>query len=53
VFGLQEKVGGLISTMPMFSTIFLFFILPNMSLFGTNSFIGKFLILVRVLKKIA
>jgi NADH:ubiquinone oxidoreductase subunit 4 (subunit M) len=30
----------------MFSTIFLFFTLANMSLLGTSSFIGKFFILV-------
>jgi NADH:ubiquinone oxidoreductase subunit 4 (subunit M) len=33
--------------MPMFSTIFLFFTLANMSLFGTNSFIREFLILIK------
>jgi proton-translocating NADH-quinone oxidoreductase chain M len=38
--------GGLVSTMPIFSTIFLFFTLANMSLPGTSSFIGDFLILV-------
>jgi NADH-ubiquinone oxidoreductase chain 4 len=32
--------------MPMFSTIFLFFTLANMSLPGTSNFIGEFLILV-------
>lgn len=32
--------------MPIFSTIFLFFTLANMSLPGTSSFIGEFLILV-------
>nr|YP_009047467.1 NADH dehydrogenase subunit 4 [Buxbaumia aphylla]AGN74258.1 NADH dehydrogenase subunit 4 [Buxbaumia aphylla]AHG58862.1 NADH dehydrogenase subunit 4 [Buxbaumia aphylla] len=43
---LIKYYGGLVSTMPMFSTIFLFFILANMSLPGTSSFIGEFLILV-------
>ncbi len=43
---LVKYYGGLMSTMPMFSTIFLFFTLANMSLLRTNSFIGKFLILV-------
>nr|YP_009775875.1 NADH dehydrogenase subunit 4 [Bartramia patens]QJA16101.1 NADH dehydrogenase subunit 4 [Bartramia patens] len=43
---LVKYYGGLVSTMPMFSTIFLFFILANMSLPGTSSFIGEFLILV-------
>lgn len=38
--------GGLVSTMPIFSTISLFFTLANMSLPGTSSFIGEFLILV-------
>nr|YP_009545047.1 NADH dehydrogenase subunit 4 [Gymnomitrion concinnatum]AZB86809.1 NADH dehydrogenase subunit 4 [Gymnomitrion concinnatum] len=38
--------GGLVSTMPIFCTIFLFFTLANMSLPGTSSFIGEFLILV-------
>nr|YP_009658862.1 NADH dehydrogenase subunit 4 [Dumortiera hirsuta]QCP68506.1 NADH dehydrogenase subunit 4 [Dumortiera hirsuta]QIA59639.1 NADH dehydrogenase subunit 4 [Dumortiera hirsuta] len=38
--------GGLVSTMPIFSTIFFFFTLANMSLPGTSSFIGEFLILV-------
>nr|YP_004927652.1 NADH dehydrogenase subunit 4 [Treubia lacunosa]AEH99699.1 NADH dehydrogenase subunit 4 [Treubia lacunosa] len=38
--------GGLVSTMPIFSIIFLFFTLANMSLPGTSSFIGEFLILV-------
>jgi NADH-ubiquinone oxidoreductase chain 4 len=32
--------------MPNFSTIFFFFTLANMSLPGTSSFIGEFLILV-------
>jgi NADH:ubiquinone oxidoreductase subunit 4 (subunit M) len=32
--------------MPMFSIIFLFFTLANMSLLGTSSFIEEFLILV-------
>jgi NADH-ubiquinone oxidoreductase chain 4 len=35
-----------VSTMPNFSTIFFFFTLANMSLPGTSSFIGEFLILV-------
>nr|QIA59973.1 NADH dehydrogenase subunit 4 [Frullania orientalis] len=38
--------GGLVSTMPIFSTIFLFFTLANISLPGTSSFIGEFLIFV-------
>lgn len=43
---LVKYYGGLVSTMPIFSTIFLFFTLANMSLPGTSSFIGEFLILV-------
>lgn len=43
---LVRYYGGLVSTMPNFSTIFLFFTLANMSLPGTSSFIGEFLILV-------
>jgi NADH-ubiquinone oxidoreductase chain 4 len=43
---LVKYYGGLVSTMPMFSTIFLFSTLANMSLPGTSSFIGEFLILV-------
>nr|YP_009047506.1 NADH dehydrogenase subunit 4 [Bartramia pomiformis]AGN74297.1 NADH dehydrogenase subunit 4 [Bartramia pomiformis]AHG58858.1 NADH dehydrogenase subunit 4 [Bartramia pomiformis] len=43
---LVKYYGGLVSTMPMFSTIFLFFTLANMSLPGTSSFIGEFLILI-------
>ncbi len=37
--------------MPMFSTIFLFFTLANMSLPGTSNFIGEFLILVRAFQR--
>nr|YP_009040978.1 NADH dehydrogenase subunit 4 [Tetraphis pellucida]AIB08436.1 NADH dehydrogenase subunit 4 [Tetraphis pellucida] len=43
---LVKYYGGLVSTMPMFATIFPFFTLANMSLPGTSSFIGEFLILV-------
>ena len=43
---LVRYYGGLVSTKPNFSTIFFFFTLANMSLPGTNSFIGEFLILV-------
>uniref|UniRef100_UPI0030FF1618 NADH dehydrogenase subunit 4 n=1 Tax=Cyathodium cavernarum TaxID=351593 RepID=UPI0030FF1618 len=38
--------GGLVSTMPISSTILLFSTSANMSLPGTSSFIGEFLILV-------
>jgi len=43
---LVRYYGGLVSTMPNFSTIFFFFTLANMSLPGTSRFIGEFLILV-------
>lgn len=43
---LVKYYGGLCSTMPIFSLIFLFFTLGNMSLPGTSSFVGEFLILV-------
>jgi len=38
--------GGCVHVMPVFSTLFLFFTLGNLSLPGTSSFIGEFLILV-------
>lgn len=40
--------GGCVQTMPIFSIFFLFFTLGNISLPGTSSFIGEFLILVGV-----
>ncbi|KAJ0668344.1 putative NADH:ubiquinone reductase (H(+)-translocating) [Helianthus annuus] len=43
---LVRYYGGLVSAMTNFSTVFFFFTLANMSLPGTSSFIGKFLILV-------
>nr|YP_011036459.1 NADH dehydrogenase subunit 4 [Descurainia sophia]WRI65854.1 NADH dehydrogenase subunit 4 [Descurainia sophia] len=43
---LVRYYGGLVSTMPNFSTIFFSFTLANMSSPGTSSFIGEFLILV-------
>lgn len=48
---LVKYYGGLVSTMPIFSILFLFFTLANMSLPGTSSFIGEFLILVGVFQK--
>nr|WNR49290.1 NADH dehydrogenase subunit 4 [Acorus tatarinowii] len=39
---LLSYYGGLVSTMPNLSTIFLFFTLANMSSPGTSSFIGEF-----------
>jgi NADH-ubiquinone oxidoreductase chain 4 len=41
---LVKYYGGLVSTMPMFFTVFLFFILANMSLHGTSSFIGYIIV---------
>lgn len=38
--------GGVANTMPIFAIIFLFFTLANLSLPGTSSFVGEFLILV-------
>jgi len=38
--------GGLVQTMPLFSTLFLFFSMGNLSLPGTSSFVGEFLILL-------
>jgi proton-translocating NADH-quinone oxidoreductase chain M len=43
---LVKYYGGCVHVMPLFSTLFLFFTLGNLSLPGTSSFIGEFLILV-------
>nr|YP_008816027.1 NADH dehydrogenase subunit 4 [Closterium baillyanum]AGZ90243.1 NADH dehydrogenase subunit 4 [Closterium baillyanum] len=43
---LVRYYGGMAASAPIFSVIFLFFTLANMSLPGTSSFIGEFLILV-------
>lgn len=43
---LIKYYGGVTQTMPIFSVLFLFFILANMSLPGTSSFVGEFLVLV-------
>jgi len=40
--------GGLVQTMPLFSFCFFIFTLGNLSLPGTSSFVGEFLILVGV-----
>ena len=40
--------GGLVQTMPLFSFFFFVFTLGNLSLPGTSSFVGEFLILVGV-----
>jgi proton-translocating NADH-quinone oxidoreductase chain M len=48
---LVHYYGGLASTMPVFSSVFLFLTLANMSLPGTSSFIGEFLILLGAFQK--
>jgi len=42
---LVKYYGGCVHVMPVFSVLFLFFTLGNLSLPGTSSFIGEFLIL--------
>nr|ANA57053.1 NADH dehydrogenase subunit 4 [Pyramimonas parkeae] len=42
---LLKYYGGCVQTMPIFSILFLFFTLGNISLPGTSSFVGEFLIL--------
>jgi len=46
---LLKYYGGLVMVMPIYSFIFFFFILANLSLPGTSGFIGEFLILLGVL----
>lgn len=48
---LVHYYGGLVSTMPVFSLLFLFFMLANMSLPGTSSFVGEFLVLLGAFQK--
>ena len=38
--------GGLVHTMPLYVSIFLFFTMANIGLPGTGSFVGEFLILI-------
>lgn len=45
---LLNYYGGLVQVMPVFSTIFLFFSLANLSFPGTCNFIGELLILIGV-----
>jgi len=45
-----QYYGGLSSVMPMYSFIFLFFTMANISFPGTSSFIGEFLILIGLFK---
>lgn len=42
---------GIITIMPIFSSFFLFFILANIALPGTSSFVGEFLILLGIFKQ--
>eukprot|EP01093_Parvamoeba_rugata_P014452 TRINITY_DN4688_c0_g1_i4.p1 TRINITY_DN4688_c0_g1~~TRINITY_DN4688_c0_g1_i4.p1 ORF type:complete len:164 (-),score=22.05 TRINITY_DN4688_c0_g1_i4:1890-2381(-) len=42
--------GGLVSTMPIFSTLFLIFTLANIGMPGTINFIGEFLVLLGIFK---
>ena len=42
---------GLVTTMPIFSAFFLFFLLANAALPGTSSFIGEFLVITGCLYK--
>jgi len=45
---LLKYYGGITQRMPLFAIIFLFFILANISVPGTSSFVGEFLILTSV-----
>ena len=47
---LLKYYSGLTTVMPLFSIIFLFFSLANLSFPGTSSFIGEFLVLLGILK---
>jgi NADH:ubiquinone oxidoreductase subunit 4 (subunit M) len=47
---LMKYYGGLVVTMPIFSSFFLIFILANLSFPTTSSFIGEFLILLGAFK---
>lgn len=43
---LIKYYGGITQTMPMFSILFLFFTLANMSMPGTSSFVGEIMVLI-------
>lgn len=45
---LLKYYGGVTQVMPIFATIFLLFIMSNISLPGTSSFIGEFLVLIGI-----
>jgi len=42
--------GGVVHTMPIFSSFFLLFTLANIALPGTSSFVGEFLLLIGIYK---
>ncbi len=42
--------GGIVHTMPIFSSFFLVFTLANIALPGTSSFVGEFLLLIGIFK---
>ena len=47
---LVKYYGGLVSVMPIYVTIFLFFTVANISFPGTSSFVGELLILIGIFK---
>jgi len=47
---LIKNYGGVINTMPVFATFFLFFALANIGLPGTSGFVGEFLIILATFK---
>jgi len=48
---LLKYYGGLVQVMPLFSIIFFFFTLANMSFPGTCNFIGELLVLIGIFQK--
>ena len=41
-----NRFGGLVKVIPLYSVVFVFFVMASVALPGTNSFVGEFLILV-------
>ena len=41
-----NRFGGLVKVIPMYSVVFVFFVMASVALPGTNSFVGEFLILL-------
>lgn len=41
-----NRFGGLVKVIPLYSLVFVFFVMASVALPGTNSFVGEFLILV-------